>query len=352
MSILETKKIITEIKNNSIKLSSKDFDDGNIDAFAHNIWNNFNHYYNLISKIGNKQLTIIELYIDNKNNYIKNENFLKIFGEKNNLEKITEKEKKEKIKLFNFFKCKNENSIINEYNVVEHSTTSKIKIKINKLIWIRIYILFFLIEDKDIFLEKLTNLFETFPSAYNITYKLNEEEIKSFVYLIWNNFSNYYDISKKLENNESIRITSYTGYPEGYWSAENFNEYNEITNKNNDVIDWTTFNNRTKDKKETKLFKHDQDFDIFNRKKKIDGSDPQPGPSWKNLLHINLKDIITNTFGFNLEDLPNLTEKNIKDILYHNNLLLDKNQISIDIDKKKLLLKLIQYKIQNIKAVF
>ncbi len=87
-------------------------------------------------------------------------------------------------------KCdKNEN---NKYNLIEKWYNNKIKIRINKIVWFKINILLFLFKDKNILIEKLTLLFSKSPTSYN-SYKLNEEDIKSFAYLIWENFSSYYN---------------------------------------------------------------------------------------------------------------------------------------------------------------
>ncbi len=93
--------------------------------------------------------------------------------------------------------------------------------------------------------------------------------------------------------NESIRIDSYTGYPQWYWLSDDFEYYNEIINQNDDTIDWQTFNNRNEENKFNKEFKHNDEI------KKIQTTTPEPqaGPSGLqptpepqiNLFDINLR---------------------------------------------------------------
>ncbi len=59
---------------------------------------------------------------------------------------------------------------------------------------------------------------------------------------------------------ESIRIISYTRYPQEYWSSNDFEFYNEIINQNDDTIDWQTFNNRNEENKFNKKFKHNDEL--------------------------------------------------------------------------------------------
>lgn len=329
--ILETKKIIANIKNNSINLSSQNFDEGNIDAFAHHIWNNFSEYYNLMWNMGISQLGNFYLYIDNNGNYIKPNNFVKFIGKKSILE--ISQEILKNINNNNEKKCEIKNNPFLFGNSVEKSTSSKIKIKINKLTWSKIFILFYLVKNNDIFIEKLIHLFKTFPPSYNdYNYQLNEEEMKSFAYLIWKNFSYYYDFFKKLENSETVRITSYTNYPQGYWTSKNFYDYNEIVDKNNDVINWQTFNYRRE-----KIMKKENNWtsqhnDKVNRKKRSEGN--WLVPDFKNFFPINLSDIIFNT-NFNSENLSNLTPEIIMQNLSLNNPVLDVQQISVYINKKE-----------------
>ncbi|WP_348735965.1 hypothetical protein [Spiroplasma endosymbiont of Ammophila pubescens] len=132
----------------------------------------------------------------------------------------------------------NNNQCIGKNNVVEWSTRTKIKIKINKIIWEKINTIFFSNGKYD-FISKLTNLLSVFPPVYNDTkYKLNLKELNSFADLIWENFSYYYNSSLKLKNNESIRITSYIGYKGGFWQRDYFEYYNEIVDSNNDIVEW------------------------------------------------------------------------------------------------------------------
>ncbi len=60
--------------------------------------------------------------------------------------------------------------------------------------------------------------------------------------------------------NESIRINSYTRYPQGYWSSDDFEYYNEIINQNTDTIYWQIFNNRNEENKFNKEFKHNDEL--------------------------------------------------------------------------------------------
>ncbi len=97
--------------------------------------------------------------------------------------------------------------------------------------------------------------------------------------------------------NESIRIISYSGYPEGYWTNNDFESYNEIVNQNNDTIDWQTFNNRNEENKFNKEFKHNDEFKKIIKKRQTTTPEPQAGPSWlqptpeprMNLFDINLR---------------------------------------------------------------
>ncbi|WP_339048317.1 hypothetical protein [Spiroplasma endosymbiont of Colias croceus] len=80
--ILETKKIITEIKNNNINLSAKYFDDNAIDAFAYTILKNISKYCDLFLNLGINQKIMINLYIEN-NMFIKDDKKLfQVIGEK------------------------------------------------------------------------------------------------------------------------------------------------------------------------------------------------------------------------------------------------------------------------------
>ncbi len=113
------------------------------------------------------------------------------------------KEIKNKVKNIEH-QCKNKkNSELNKkYNLVEKSTSTKIKIRINKITLDKIKILFFVTKQKGLFVRELTKLFLKFPPSYgDYSYKLNEEKIKSFAYLIWNNFSYYYNLSWNLRIN-------------------------------------------------------------------------------------------------------------------------------------------------------
>ncbi|WP_252320827.1 hypothetical protein [Spiroplasma endosymbiont of Lariophagus distinguendus] len=208
------------------------------------------------------------------------------------------------------------------------------KIKINKITWIKIFILFFLIKEKSIFIEKITELFKNFWNRTST--KLEEEDLTSFSHLIWANANIYYDIFQKLEKNECIRINSYMGYPEGYWTTEKFNDYNEIVDKNNDVIDWTTFNDRNQNQKVTDEDKWWLKSAVDLRKKRSD--------NWKNMwwpfnesnfIFDNLPNVLTNTDGLYLENLSNLTPEIIIQTLSYNNPLLDVSQISVNINEKK-----------------
>ncbi|AXF97183.1 hypothetical protein [Spiroplasma phoeniceum] len=150
-------------------------------------------------------------------------------------------------------------------DIVEKSTFSKLKIKINKITWSRIIIIFFSTKDKENFIEEIKNLFITFSPSYNDNnYKLNEEELKSFAYIIWNHFSYYYDLFWNLKIDESIRIISFTNIPKGYWYESNPNLYNYIVNKNNDIVDWETFNNKKIENKQESLYYYDE----FKRRKR------------------------------------------------------------------------------------
>ncbi|GAA6238766.1 MAG: hypothetical protein SPLM_08810 [Spiroplasma phoeniceum] len=231
--------------------SAEAFDENAIDAYAHIFWKNFSHYYNLFLHLDSNQLFIIILYIDG-GEYIKDEKIARIIGTNNdlNMEQI------EQDQLITNLINKNAQKYYKLNNdIVEKSTFSKLKIKINKITWSRIIIIFFSTKDKENFIEEIKNLFITFSSSYNDNnYKLNEEELRSFAYIIWNHFSYYYDLFWNLKIDESIRIISFTNIPKGYWYESNPNLYNHIVNKNNDIVDWETFNNRKIENKQESLY--------------------------------------------------------------------------------------------------
>ncbi len=190
--ILGLNKIFLKIKeNNSNLLSSRKINDLDIDSFASLIWKNFGHYYFWFWNLSINQSIRSILYINKNNEYIKNNEFTEIIGIKTELEKKQQNFKKITNKTKNTeHQCKNKkNSELNKkYNEVEKSTWTKIKIRINKITLTKIKLLFFVEKQKSLFVRELTKLFLKFPPSYgDYSYKLNEEEIKSFAYLIWNN---------------------------------------------------------------------------------------------------------------------------------------------------------------------
>ncbi|AXF95391.1 hypothetical protein [Spiroplasma phoeniceum] len=136
------------------------------------------------------------------------------------------------------------------------------KIKINKLTWTIINIIYFLTKDKNIFIKKITNLFFN-PSTL---IKLTSTVLKSFAALIWNHFIDYFTWFQKLRIDESIRITSFTKNPEGYWYGNNPELYNHIVDSNNIIINWETFHNRKiEGNSENLTYQHAE----FKRRKRI-----------------------------------------------------------------------------------
>ncbi|WP_400249088.1 hypothetical protein [Spiroplasma sp. ald] len=219
--------------------------DNDINSFADLIWENFPYYYDLFLNLElDNQAVKITSYFGYTYYYLDQQNPWKyndiIIGErtelKNNQDNVTFQQElntavQERYRYDN-------DQCIGKDNVVEWSTRTKIKIKINKIIWEKINTLFFSNGKYD-FISKLINLLSIFPPAYNdIKYKLNLKELNSFADLIWENFSYYYNSSLKLKNNESIRITSYIGYKGGFWQRDYFEYYNEIVDNNNDIVEW------------------------------------------------------------------------------------------------------------------
>jgi len=178
---------------------------------------------------------------------------------------------------------------IGKDNVVEWSTRTKIKI--NKIIWEKINTLFF-VNGKYDFISKLTILLSVFPPAYNDTkYKLNLKELNSFVYLIWENFSYYYNSSLKLKNNESIRITSYIGYKGGFWQRDYFEYYNEIVDSNNDIVEWKKINGRKIQNSQVKIIAkiHDE----FRKKRQTTEHPDMTTPSTSGMTQSSLDKKLT-----------------------------------------------------------
>ncbi|WP_348736756.1 hypothetical protein [Spiroplasma endosymbiont of Ammophila pubescens] len=115
---------------------------------------------------------MIRLYISN-GEYIKDEKTTIIIGTNNDLNtnKIKSTQLMPSIVNKNIGKYCRING-----NVVEKSTFSKMKIKINKLTWTIINIIYFLTKDKSIFIKKI-------PGYDDYKYALNNEELESFAAL-------------------------------------------------------------------------------------------------------------------------------------------------------------------------
>ncbi|WP_233485712.1 hypothetical protein [Spiroplasma sp. ChiS] len=147
----------------------------------------------------------------------------------------------------------------------------------------------FFINDKYDFINKLTTIFSVFPPSYNdFKYKLNLKELNSFAYLIWENFSYYYNSSLRLKNNESIRITSYIGYEDGYWQRDYFKSYNEIVDSNNDIVEWKKINGRKIQNSQVKIIAkiHDE----FGKKRQTTENPDMTTPSTSGMTQSNLNE--------------------------------------------------------------
>ncbi len=151
--IKETKKLITDIKKYIFNLSTKAFDENAIDAYANVIWKNFPLFCTYFLRLEINQQINVALNIKDNEWFFRDNKLFQVIGEQTEFEKDRKKicwkrQKKRNNKLWNKKCDKNEN---NKYNLVEKSTSTKIKIRINKITLTKIKLLF-LLQNKKVYL--------------------------------------------------------------------------------------------------------------------------------------------------------------------------------------------------------